>query len=457
MVAKPKPQSSGIRRIAARNFVNTAFKEFSLYDNVRSIPKLTDGLKPSQRKAIHGTQVRGENAGLLSVERLSAHCAASTDYHHGVGSMQSTIIGLANKYAGSNNMNLFEPEGQFGSRLTADPAAARYIETKLTPYFRMLFPKADDCILEYNQTDGEKIEPVTYLPLLPITLVNGAQGTGTGHACLVMAYNPKEIAAACLAVLQGKNLTNGGLTPWYKGFKGSIERNQINGQVVITGKMEVVNTTTIKISELPIGVYLDQYKEHLNKLEDEEFIKDYEDRSTEDGFDFTVIVPRTTSALPLEELYKKFKLVARDTENFTLWGIDGILRRMQYAEEVVNEFVTWRSSMFEIRRQKLIDVAKADIAWASERIRFINFYLKNTNLFKNTGKKDLIELLISNKFTEYERLLAMSIWNLTKDKISELEKELLGFKDHLASLEKDTADKMYSRELKALVSSLVDF
>jgi DNA topoisomerase-2 len=354
-------------------------------------------------------------------------------------------------------MNLFEPEGQFGSRLTADPAAARYIETKLTPYFRMLFPKADDCILEYNQTDGEKIEPVTYLPLLPITLVNGAQGTGTGHACLVMAYNPKEIAAACLAVLQGKNLTNGGLTPWYKGFKGSIERNQINGQVVITGKMEVVNTTTIKISELPIGVYLDQYKEHLNKLEDEEFIKDYEDRSTEDGFDFTVIVPRTTSALPLEELYKKFKLVARDTENFTLWGIDGILRRMQYAEEVVNEFVTWRSSMFEIRRQKLIDVAKADIAWASERIRFINFYLKNTNLFKNTGKKDLIELLISNKFTEYERLLAMSIWNLTKDKISELEKELLGFKDHLASLEKDTADKMYSRELKALVSSLVDF
>jgi len=457
MVTKPKPPSTGVRKIAARNFLNTAFKEFSLYDNVRSIPKLTDGLKPSQRKAIYGAQTRGENASLLSVERLSAHCAASTDYHHGVGSMQSTIIGLANKYAGSNNMNLFEPEGQFGSRLTADAAAARYIETKLTPYFRMLFPKADDCILEYNQTDGEKIEPVTYLPLLPITLVNGAQGTGTGHACLVMAYNPKEIATACLTVVQGKKLTDGTLAPWYKGFKGAIERNPINGQVIITGKMEVVNTTTIKISELPIGVYLDQYKDHLNKLEDEEFIKDYEDRSTEDGFDFTVTVPRTTTALPIEELYKKFKLVSRDTENFTLWGIDGILRRMQSAEEVVTEFVAWRSSMFEIRRQKLIEVAKLDIAWASERIRFINFYLKNTALFKNTGKKELIELLISNKFTEYERLLAMSIWNLTKDKIAELEKELAGLKDYLATLEKDTADKMYVRELKALINNLTEF
>jgi DNA topoisomerase-2 len=219
----------------------------------------------------------------------------------------------------------------------------------------------------------------------------------------------------------------------------------------------VTNTTTIKITELPIGVYLDQYKGHLNKLEDEEFIKDYESSSTEDGFDFTVTVPRTTTALPIEELYKKFKLIARDTENFTLWGIDGTLKRMQSAEEVITEFANWRKSMFDIRRQKLIDIAKADIEWASERIRFIKFYLDNTVLFKNTGKKDLISLLISHEFTEYERLLAMSIWNLTKDKISELEKELSGLKDDLAILEKDTAAKMYIRELKALANNLTGF
>ena len=195
-----------VRKIPARFFFNTAFKEFSLYDNVRSIPFLSDGLKPSQRKALYGTQIRGENAGLLSVERLSAAVAASTDYHHGIGSMQSTIIGLANNYPGSNNLNLFVPEGQFGSRLTAEAAAARYIETKLSSNFRAIFPKADDAILVHNETDGEKIEPKTYLPLLPMSLVNGAQGTGTGHACLIMAYNPKEIAEACLALVNKKKL-----------------------------------------------------------------------------------------------------------------------------------------------------------------------------------------------------------------------------------------------------------
>jgi len=208
------------RRIPARHFFNTAFKEFSLHDNVRSIPKLTDGLKVSQRKAIYGTLTRGENAGLIQVERLASVVAAATDYHHGTGSLAQTIVGLANNYPGSNNLNLFLPEGQFGSRLTAESAAHRYIETKLSPFFRALFPRADDQILEHHETDGEKIEPKTYAPLLPMVLVNGAQGTGTGHACLIMAYKPADITTACLTLLAGKKLKSGALTPWFNGFTG---------------------------------------------------------------------------------------------------------------------------------------------------------------------------------------------------------------------------------------------
>jgi DNA topoisomerase-2 len=436
------------RRIPARFFFNTAFKEFSLYDNVRSIPFLTDGLKPSQRKAIYGTQLRGENAGLLSVERLAAAVAASTDYHHGIGSMQSTIAGLAHDYPGSNNLNIFVPDGQFASRLTPDDAAPRYIETKLSPNFRALFPKADDAILVHNETDGEKIEPKTYLPILPISLVNGAQGTGTGHACLIMAYNPKDVRDACLKVLEGKKLKAGTLTPWYKGFSGTIERNPETGQVVISGKLEVVNSTTIKITELPVGMFLDQYKAHLNKLEDAEFIKDFEDRSTEQAFDFTVTCPRSTTNLPLEELYKKFKLISRDTENFTLWGVDGILHRFNSAEEVVEAFVPWRLSMYEVRRQKLIGDTKEAIRWMSEKLRFILFYLANVDQFKNKKKEDLVALLLKNDFVDYDRLLQMTMWNLTKDKIDELKNQIAEDKKVLAGYEADTATEMYKRELK---------
>lgn len=438
------------RRIPARFFFNTAFKDFSLYDNVRSIPRLTDGLKPSQRKAIYGTLNRGENAGLMQVERLSSFVAAVTDYHHGVGSLASTIVGMAVNYPGSNNCNLFVPEGQFGSRLTADSAAHRYIETKLSPYFRTLFPKADDQILEHHETDGEKIEPKTYAPLLPMVLINGAQGTGTGHACLILSYKPSEIRDACLAILAGKKLAAGGLTPWFNGFTGTVSRNPETGQVMVTGKMEIVNSTTIKISELPVGTYLDQYKDHLNKLEDAEFIKDYEDRSTEAGFDFTITVPRSTTALSIDELYKKFKLVSRDTENFTVWGIDGILRRFESVEALVEAFVPWRLSMMETRRQFIIVATEADISWAETRVRFINFYLKNAQVFRNTGKKELVELLLKNNFAEYDRLLSMAIWHLTKDKIAELEKELEALNKELLRLRSDTANAMYVRELKQL-------
>jgi DNA topoisomerase-2 len=386
--------------------------------------------------------------------KLTAAVAASTDYHHGIGSMQSTIVGLANNYPGANNLNIFVPEGQFGSRLTADAAAARYIETKLSPNFRALYPKADDSILVHNENDGEKIEPKTYLPLVPVSLINGAQGTGTGHACVILAYNPKEVAEACLTVLAGKKLNTYSLTPWYRGFSGTIERNPDSGQVVITGKLDVVNTTTIKVSELPVGMYLDQFKSHLNKMEDAELIKDYEDRSTEEAFDFTVTVPRATSALPTEELYKKFKLISRDTENFTLWGFDGVLKKFESAEDVIAQFVPWRLSQFEVRRQKLMADIKSSIEWSSLKIRFINFYLKNTNLFKNTGKQELIDLLLKNEFDQYDRLLSMSMWNLTRDKIKELEKELDEQRADLLALESDTAHDMYKRELKEFIKNI---
>jgi len=446
----PNQYQLSARRIPMRHFFDTAFKEFSLYDGVRSIPMLTDGLKPSQRKAIYGTLIRGENAGLIQVERLAAQVAAATDYHHGTGSLAQTIVGMANNYAGSNNLNLFIPEGQFGSRLTAESAAHRYIETKLSPWFRALFPKADDAILEHHEVDGEKIEPKTYAPLLPMVLVNGAQGTGTGHACFIMNYNPDEVRNACLSALAGKKLKPGTLTPWFNGFSGDVSRNSETGQVVITGKMEIVNSTTIKITELPVGTYLDQYKERLHKLEDAEIIKDYEDRSTEQGFEFIISVPRSTTAMDAEELHKKFGLISRDTENITCWSTEGILTRYGSPEEIIDIFVKWRVQMMEARRQHIIADLTEQIRYASEVIRFIRFYLANVKVFRDTSKKDLIAILLENKFDDYDRLLSMQIWSLTRDRIEELNKKLQDLKNEMDKIMKDTAVEMYRRELKAL-------
>ena len=443
----PKTAAPG-RRISAKHFFGSAFKEFSLYDNVRSIPLLFDGLKPSQRKAVYGVQLRGENASEIQVERLSAQVAASTDYHHGTGSMESTIVGMANNYAGANNMNIFDPIGQFGSRLTKESAAGRYIFTKFSSNFRKIFKKEDDSILQNILVDGEKIEPKFYIPLLPMMLVNGAQGTGTGHACLIMNYHPEKVRDAVVQVLNGKKLKENTLTPWFNGFKGDVQRNPETGQVVIRGKLEVVNSVTIKITEIPIGVYLDQYKDHLVKLEDAGFIKDFEDHSSDDGFEFIVQCPRSTTMLDVETLMQKFKLISRDTENFTLWNERGTLERFESAEAIVERFTAWRLDRYEDRRQKLIKDSTESIRWMSEKLRFILFYLANVDQFKNKKKDDLIALLLKNDFVDYDRLLQMPMWNLTKDKIDELKAQIAEEKKYLASLEADTAVEMYKRELK---------
>jgi DNA topoisomerase-2 len=436
--------------IRVKHFFGTAVKTFSLYDNVRSIPKITDGLKPSQRKALYGTVARGENAGEIQVERLASMIAAKTDYHHGAASLVGTMVGMArDKMPGMNNMNLFAPNGQFGSRLTKEPGAGRYITTELTPFFRQLFKKEDDCILVPLLSDGEEIEPETYIPLLPMPLVNGASGTATGHACEIFSYHPEQVRDAVLKCLEGKKLKGGTLTPWFRGYHGTVARNKETGQVTTTGKLEIVNSTTIRITELPLGVYLDPYKDHLNKLEEEEFIKQYDDNSSEDTFSFEVMVPRATTALDMEVLLKKFKLVGRGTENFTLWNPAGVLQKYESAEAVIEGFVPWRLAQYEVRRQKLIADTTEQIRFQSEVVRFIKFYLANTKVFKDTGKADLITLLLSKDFVDYDRLLSMPIWNLTKDKIAELEKKLTDLKAYLATLTSDTAGEMYKRELKA--------
>lgn len=436
------------RRIKAKQFFDSTFKEFSLYDNVRSIPTLKDGLKPSQRKVIYGLQTRGENAGEIKLETLANYVSGQTDYHHGAASLIGTTVGLARTYPGTNNMNLLIPSGQFGSRLTNEAAAGRYIFTKFSENFRKFFKKEDDVILNHLLSDGQKIEPETYFPILPMALVNGSEGTGTGHSSFIYQYNPLHVRDACLAILTGKKLKLDTLVPWFNGYNGIVEKVEDTGQIVITGTLTIVNRTSIRVTELPIGMYVDDYKAVLNDLMEDGIIDTYDDDSNEAAFDFIIKCPRVTTDLPLDVLYRKFKLISRFTENYTLWNEKGILERFDTAEDIIERFVGWRVGIYEERRQKLISTTTESIRWANEKLRFILFYLANVDGFKNKKKDDLVALLIKNNFVDYDRLLGMSMWNLTRDRIKELEDEIAKSGKYLESLQKDTARAMYQRELK---------
>tara|TARA_B100000513_G_scaffold26842_1_gene10331 strand:- start:743 stop:2767 length:2025 start_codon:yes stop_codon:yes gene_type:complete len=219
-------QQAAPRERTFEHFVQHDLIQFSLSDLRRSIPSAIDGLKPSQRKVLFACQkrqgqlLRGQG---LKVAQLSGFVAERTNYHHGEVSLHSTIIGMAQDFVGSNNLPLIIGEGQFGTRMLGgdDHAAARYIYAKLNPVVSKLFPEADEAVLNYRSEDGMLVEPEHFVPLLPLLLINGAQGIGTGWSTQVWQYHPLHVLEAALDVLHGRSPEE--LVPWAKGFRGEIE------------------------------------------------------------------------------------------------------------------------------------------------------------------------------------------------------------------------------------------
>ena len=155
----------------------------------------------------------------MQVAQLAGYVSEHSAYHHGEQSLQSSIVGLAQNFIGSNNINLLEPRGQFGSRLQGgkDAASARYVFTRLSPLARKIFPRADDALLSYLNDDGQQIEPEWYMPILPLILVNGGEGIGTGWSSFVANYNPRDLVNNLKRMMRAEESEV--MHPWYRGFK----------------------------------------------------------------------------------------------------------------------------------------------------------------------------------------------------------------------------------------------
>ena len=441
-----------IQKIAVNEFIDSKLRLYSGHSNIRSIP-FFDGFKQAQRKAIWGLLKNGENSPKDTVERISAAIAASTDYHHGSSSMEMCVIGLAQNFAGSNNIPLLEAHGQFGNRLKKAPSAARYIKTKLSPVFRELFKKEDDLILDCIISNGMKVEPKFFVPILPMMLVNGAEGMGTGHSTYILSYSANDLKKAILDILNEKQLKYNSLLPSWNNFKGAVHRDSSTGQIVLTGSYGISTgkKNIITIKELPIGIESDSYEAHLNKLEDKGVILDFDNLSDEEnGFEFIIRVPKETAELSDEEIKKMFKLVSKETENLTVWNGSGELKRYSAVEELLEEWVLWRLERYEDRRLAQIQKLKSDVEWAKNKIAFIEFYLGCTDFFRNTKDSELKNELISNGFVRYDELLSMPIRSLTHDKILELKKHIQNLESELSKLNESDAVQMYKNELKEL-------
>lgn len=254
------------KRVSIYDFIHKEMIAFSVDDTMRSVPNLMDGLKPGQRKVFFASVKKNIYTGEIKVAQLSGYIAEHTHYHHNEQSLHDTIIKMAQNYVGSNNINLLMPIGQFGTRLAGgkDAASPRYIHTQLDQLSKKIFIPEDFDILQKQYEDGDLIEPVFYAPVIPMILVNGTEGIGTGYSSTIEPTNPRDVVSNCKKIIAGEKTKV--MKPWYRHFTGEIVKDlDDDKKYYIKAKYEI-NGDTVHITDLPIGTWTENYKSFLNKL-----------------------------------------------------------------------------------------------------------------------------------------------------------------------------------------------
>ncbi|KAL7470191.1 hypothetical protein ACHAXS_013585 [Conticribra weissflogii] len=322
------------------DFIDNELIHFSNANNIRALPSLIDGLKPSQRKVLFACFKRNLKDE-IKVAQLAGYCAEHTAYHHGEASLHTTIVGMAQDFVGSNNINLLIPSGQFGTRLMggSDAASPRYIFTHLSPIARLLFPEADDMLLNYKEEDGQQIEPEFFCPIIPLLLVNGCQGIGTGWSTFIPQHDPRDVLSYIRAKLDGEN-DKPSIRPWVNGFKGNLSADSSQGAYITEGVINKTSRSSFEISELPVGVWTHDYKKTLVSMLSKGEIKSFTENHTTTSVKFDVKVNIAKLArLDKNDIHKFFKLRnALSTRNMHAFTPDMVIVKYDSPEQIADAF-----------------------------------------------------------------------------------------------------------------------
>ena len=466
--------------VSYTRFVNDELIHFSIAANLRSIPHVMDGLKPSQRKILWAARKRNL-VGEIKVAQLAGYVSENAAYHHGEKSLMDAIIGMAQTFVGSNNINLLSPNGQFGTRLEGggDAAAPRYIFTALSPLQATLITKADDPGLTWLEDDGQRVEPEYYMPVIPMILANGADGIGTGYSSKVLSYSPGDLVAVIKARLAGAltDLSTTSLIPWYDGFKGPVILSADGHKVTTKGLFQFFDDEgcRVRITELPVGTWTKSYKAFLEKMLEGEVVtpaaaaaatkkaskataaagddaasvsvsvagsclkllKSYQEASNDEEVEFVLSLEpdyyheaRTFPA----EFEKKFKLAkSMALTNMVAFDTDGLLRRFGSVGNILEMFYVRRLTGYVDRKANELARLDADIKELDARVRFVRAVVTGTLVVANAADEallaglkalDLPALSEGADLRGYEYLLRMRVDRLKAAAVLELEKEL---------------------------------
>ena len=443
------------------SFIHNEFILYSDDSNIRCLPSLVDGLKPSQRKVFYGCRKRNLTKS-IKVANLAGYVSEHCAYHHGEMSLNGTIVNLAQDYVGSNNINLLIPDGQFGTRILGgnDAASPRYIFTKLNDITFKIFNKKDDYLLNYLDDDGQSIEPKYYYPIIPMILVNGCEGIGTGFSTKLPSHNPLEIIKNIENLIKGKSLND--IYPWFRYFKGTVGYMEEKGKKTLCtiGNWKI-EKLTLTITELPISVWTDKYKNFLETLIDKKIISRYTSESTDVDVNFKI-----TLIDDVDNIIKVFKLYEYNsvkTSNIHLFNAMGQIEKYTI-DKIFNDFYEIRLECYKKRFKYLIDKIKYELMILEARIGFIEGFIDDSIIISKKTDEEIEEILkvfpkisclkfenlIDNDEGTYDYLLNMPMRTMSLRKIEDLNNNRDILLTELEKIKKETPKTLWLDDLKDL-------
>ena len=484
--------------VTYEKFINDEMIHFSKYDCDRSIPNLMDGLKISLRKILFSAFKKNLKTE-IKVAQFSGYVSEHSGYHHGEASLNAAIVGMAQNFVGSNNINLFEPNGQLGSRLKGgkDSASERYIFTQLNKLTRLIYRCEDDNTLTYLDDDGQSVEPIYYVPIIPMILVNGTKGIGTGFSTDIMCYNPSQIIAYIKHKLAGGAAVAPSIEPYYKNFKGTIRRLG-DTKYLLKGCYTILDDKKIRITELPIGTWTDDYKSFLENLiepphtaaggKDKDstantapIVKEYNDMSTDTHVDITVTMAaniiKTYSEKATEFECNMLEKVlglytTQSTTNMNLFDAKEKLVKYSSAEEIVDAYSVTRLEFYVKRKDALVAALRKDLMILSNRARYITELLEDKIDLRRKTNKQLAELLKERKYDSmdakdaskddnggedesssgqgYKYLLKLPMDSVSEENVKKLLNEKEKKEKELSELSSKTVEQMWMKDLEEL-------
>jgi DNA gyrase/topoisomerase IV subunit B len=389
-------------------------------------------------------------------------------------------------YLGKNNFNgwMIDKNERFllgnfivthNSRINGghDSASPRYIFTNLSELTFHIFNPLDNPLLEYNEDDGKKIEPQWYIPILPLILINGSEGIGTGFSTKIPPHDPEFIVKNLLNMMDDKPFEK--MIPWFRGFRGLVEFKGINDygleQYINKGTYKIIDDTTVLIDELPIGKWTDDYKTFLESLlydkstdknSNKQCLVDFSNNSTEKIVRYTLKfkkedLQKLKNNNEIENTFKLTDCKYTNYSNMHLYNNKGIICKYDSIEEIMKEFYLIRLVYYTKRKDYMLKTMQKELDIYQSKIRFIEEFISGEINILQKEDEEIDALLIERNYPKfgsgnnddnedidtfsYEYLLNMKIKSLTKKKIEELKKlhenKLAVYNELLLKSEKD--------------------